>query len=128
MACGNAAYKAGRLEEAYFAWKEAVDIDPARTEALGANLRKLRARLVAGALEAARRADRDGRREEAEAGYRKVLALSPDATADRAEAVSWLDQTEQRSRWSRRLRVLAGAFGVTAASALVAWFVYRALQ
>lgn len=125
---GNEAAKEGRYEEAYFAWKEALDIDPARAPVLDKGIRQLRARLVQAAFQEARAASEAGNHFGAALAFRKVLAYEPDDVATRFEANEGAEREEKAGRSRRRARALVEGGGILAAVLLIAWLVYRILQ
>ncbi len=125
---GNEAVKESRYEDAYWAWKEALEIDPTRRQMVEKRLMTLRARLVAPALQEARAAAQAGRHREAAQLYRKVLGFEPDDVPSRVEAREGLDRSERIDRMGRRARVLAEGGAVLAGIVLFAYFVYRILQ
>ncbi len=125
---GNEAAKDGRYEEAYFAWKEALDVDPARAAALEKGIRQIRARLVQAGLAEARAAASAGDHLAAELAFRRVLTYEPDDVAERVEANEGVERQEKAGRTGRRARILAEGGGMLAAAVLLAWIVYRILQ
>lgn len=125
---GNDLARDGRYEEAYFAWKEALDIDPTRAPALDKGIRQLRARLVQAAFQEARAASESGDHFGAAFAFRKVLAYEPEEVATRFEANEGAAREEKTGRLRRRTRALAEGGGILSAVLLIAWLVYRILQ